>query len=71
MKQKIQITIDNLDDMQSVLRSIELLFQKLIDYYAEHDLKKLITLVLSCSVWFGKVLQILGYSEDDFGEKNE
>jgi len=68
MKEKIQITIENLDDLQGVLKSIELLFQKLIYYYAEHDLKSLNTLVLSCSVWFGKVLRMLGYTEDDFKE---
>jgi hypothetical protein len=68
MKEKIQITIDNLDDIQSVLRSIELLFQKLIYYYGDNDVKKLYTLVLSCSVWFGKVLRILGYTEEDFKE---
>jgi hypothetical protein len=66
MKEKIQITLDNLDDVNSVLRSIELLFQKLIMYYAEHDLKSLNTLVLSCGVWFGKVLRMLGYDEKDF-----
>jgi hypothetical protein len=66
MKEKITITIENLDDMPSVLRSVELLFQKLVDYYTEKDIRNLYTLVLSCSVWFGKILHILGYTEDDF-----
>ena len=68
MKEKIQITIENLDDLQGVLKSIELLFSKLIYYYAEKDPKNLNTLILSCSAWFGKVLRILGYTEDDFKE---
>jgi hypothetical protein len=68
MKEKISITIDNLDDVQSVLKSIELLFQKLIYYYGENDVKKLYTLILSVSAWFGKVLRMLGYTEDDFKE---
>lgn len=68
MKEKIQITIENLDDINAVLRSIELLFQKLILYYGEHDLEKLTTLVISISVWFGKILLFLGYDENNFKE---
>jgi hypothetical protein len=68
MNEKVTITIHNLDDVQGVLKSLELLFQKLIYYYAEKDLNNLKILVLSCSVWFGMVLQKLGYSEDDFKE---
>jgi hypothetical protein len=72
MKEKIQITIENLDDMPSVLKSIELLFQKLIDYYNRVDVKNLNILILSMSVWFGKILRIMGYDENDFkGENNE
>jgi len=62
MKERITITIKDLDDIQSVLESLELLFTKLIYYYEEKDMNKLITLVLSCSVWFGKILQILGFN---------
>lgn len=65
-KERIQITIDNLDDVQSVLRSLELLFQKLIYYYAQRDIKSLNTLVISISVYFGKMLRYLGYNEEDF-----
>ena len=66
MKEKITITIENLDDIQSVSKSLTLLFQKLIYYYPEKDLHNLNILVLSCSVYFGKILQLLGYMEDDF-----
>ena len=65
MKEKIQITIDNLDDIQNVLRSIGLLFQKLIYYYAETDLQKLYTLVLNVSVYFGQILNMLGYRPEN------
>ena len=68
MKEKIQITIENLDDIQNVLKSLELLFQKLIIYYSDKDEEKVNILVLSCSVWFGKMMRILGYDENDFGE---
>ena len=68
MKEKIQITIKDLDDMQNVLRSLELLFKKLILYYADKDVNKLTALVMSCSVYFGQILRKLGYSEDDFKE---
>lgn len=66
MKEKIQITIKDLDDINNVLESLELLFQKLVYYYAEKDIKKLGILILSCSVYFGKMLGIMGYTEEDF-----
>jgi hypothetical protein len=68
MKEKLIITIKDLDDLQGVLKSIELLFQKLITYYADKDTEKFITLILSVSVWFGQILTMLGYTEDDFKE---
>ena len=67
-KERINITIEDLDNLPSVLRSLELLFQKLIYYYADRDLKTLNTLVISISVYFGKILRMLGYTEDDFKE---
>jgi len=66
MKEKIQITIDNLDDMENVLQSLELLFSKLILYYGNKDVSNLNILVLSISSYFGKILKMLGYTEDDF-----
>ena len=66
MKEKIQITIDNLDDMENVLQSLELLFSKLILYYGNKDVSNLNVLVLSISSYFGKILKMLGYTEDDF-----
>jgi len=66
MKEKISITIDNLDDMENVLKSLELLFSKLILYYGNKDVSNLNVLVLSISSYFGKILKMLGYTEDDF-----
>ena len=66
MKEKISITIDNLDDMENVLQSLELLFSKLILYYGNKDVSNLNVLVLSISSYFGKILKMLGYTEDDF-----
>jgi len=66
MKEKLSITIGNLDDMENVLKSLELLFSKLILYYGNKDLKNLNVLVLSISSYFGKILKMLGYTEDDF-----
>jgi len=65
MKDSINIIIEDLDNLPSVLKSIELLFSKLIMYYGEKDLHKLNTLVLSISVYFGKLLTLLGYDEED------
>ena len=65
MKEKINIIIEDLDDIISVLKSIELLFQKLIYYYGETNVENLHTLIVSCSVWFGKILQVLGYDDEN------
>lgn len=69
MKEKLTITINDISDIKGVLASLELLFQKLIYYYAENDLDNLKVFVLSCSVWFGIILQKLGYDENDIEEK--
>lgn len=67
-KERIAITIDNLDDLSSVLKSIELLFQKLVNYYQEKDYKKLCILGLSSYLWFKKVVEWIGYTEKDLQE---
>ena len=64
MKEKIQITLKNLDDIHNVLKNIELLFQKLMFYYADKDIEKLHTLIVSISVWFGNILRALGYDNE-------
>lgn len=66
MKEKISIIIEDLDNVYSVLMSLELLFQKLIYYYMEKDVNKLNIFALSISVYFGQILKMLGYSVDDF-----
>ena len=68
MKEKITITIKDLDDIRGVLKSIELLFNKLIFYYSETNVNNLQTLILTTSVWFGQILKMLGYDENDFKE---
>jgi hypothetical protein len=64
MKEHITITIKNLDNIHSVLGSLELLFKKLMEYYADKDLNNLKILIISCSVWFGMILQKFGYDKD-------
>jgi hypothetical protein len=71
MKEKLTITIRDLDDMENVLKSLELLFSKLIMYYGNKDISNLNVLVLSISSYFGKILKMLGYTEDDFRGINE
>ena len=65
MKEQINIKIENLDDLSSVLKSIELLFQKLVTYYQDKDYKKLCILGLSSYLWFKKVVEWLGYTKKD------
>jgi hypothetical protein len=68
MKEKIQITIENLDDIRSILKSIELLFTKLIYYYADTNTRNLVIFILSVSVCLGQVMTKLGIDEDNYEE---
>lgn len=67
-KEKLTITIQDLDNVENVGGSIELLFAKLITYYANRDLKTLHILALSMGSYFGDLLRTLGYSGQDFKE---
>jgi hypothetical protein len=71
MKEKITIVIEDLDDIQGVFKSLDILFKNIILYYTENDLKKLNTFVLSISSYFGILLGLLGYKEDDFRKEED
>jgi hypothetical protein len=71
MKEKIKITLEDLDDIKKVLKSVQLLFQLLIDYYVKTNIKNLKTLIYGCGVYFGKLLTVLGYDETNMEEENE
>jgi len=71
LKEKVTIVIEDLDDMNGVFKSLNILFRKIILYYTENDLKKLDTFVLSISSYFGILLGLLGYKEDDFRKEEE
>ena len=64
-KERITITIEDLDNIQKVLESLQLLFSKLVIYYSKKDESKLMTLVINCGAYFGKLLVMLGYNEDE------
>lgn len=68
MKEKVAIVIEDLDDIQKVLASLDLLFQKLIYYYLDKDLSKLKLLIVCVSFYFGELLRMIGYDEDDLKE---
>ena len=65
MKEKLAIIIEDLDDIQKVLMSLDLLFQKLIYYYLDKDLNKLRLLVVCVSFYFGELLKMIGYRDDE------
>jgi hypothetical protein len=67
-KERLTITIQDLDNIENVVGSIELLFSKLISYYADKDLKTLHILALSMGAYFGDLLRTLGYSGENFKE---
>lgn len=70
-KKSITITITDLDDLDKVWVALDNLFRTIIIYYIDNDFDKLNRLVLSVSVYFGKMLKLLGYTGEDFEDRNE
>jgi len=68
-KRKINIQIEDLDDVNKVLIAIDNLLRTILEYYIDTDWHKLQIIVMSCSAYFGNILRQLGYKEEDF--KNE
>jgi hypothetical protein len=68
-KRKVSITIDDLDDTKIVFEAIDNLFRTLICHYIDTDFDKLNLFVVSMSVYFGKLLGLLGYREEEFEEE--
>jgi len=64
-KRKVSITIDDLDDTKIVFEAIDNLFHTLICHYIDTDFDKLNLFVVSMSVYFGKLLGLLGYREEE------
>jgi len=68
-KRAINITISNLDDLNSVLNALDNLFKSLLLYYVDKgEDKNIEILVLSASVYFGTLLKGLGYDENNLGD---
>jgi hypothetical protein len=68
-KRAINIHIEDLDDLDKLWVALDNLFRQILEYYIDTDFEKLVKFVLSCSVYFGKLLNILGYSEKDFSNE--
>lgn len=70
-KRSITITIGDLDDLKDVSIALENLFKTILEYYIDKDdeLKSFEWFILSCSVYFGKLLTLMGYDDKDFEEK--
>lgn len=69
MKRKLIITFTDLDDIQKVLSSLEKLFKEILLYYEETDTNKLEIMIMSISAYFGQLLRIGGYEEEDFKDE--
>jgi hypothetical protein len=63
MTEKIQITIEDLDDIQKVLIALDNLFRTLLNHYIDTEWNKLSLVVVSCSVYFGRLHQLIGCKE--------
>lgn len=71
MKKRINITIEDLDNLKNVSIALENLFKTILEYYIDKndELKSFEWFILSCSVYFGKLLTLMGYDNEDFKEK--
>ena len=70
MKEKIVIVLEDLDDIKKTLEGLILLFRKIIEYYIKlENKKKLYSFAVYCSIYFGNLLEELGFSEGDLKDE--
>jgi len=69
MTEKVAITINNLDDFKGVTIALDNLFKRIFAHYvSRNDMNTAIKFVMTCAVYFGVILNELGYNADDLKE---
>jgi hypothetical protein len=70
MKEQIIIKIEDLNDEQQSLEALLQLFEKVLFYYEEKDIKRLNKFVAGMLAYWYLIYQMLQESQDE-GEQNE
>jgi len=66
MKERIVIVLEDLDDIETTLKSLKIFFSKILQHYVnKQSADNLYTFILYCSIYFGNLLQDIGYKSDD------
>jgi hypothetical protein len=67
MKNKISITLTDIDDVNKVLESLDILFRQILEHYIDKgNMKAFSTFIVTVSVYCGRILRLMGYTEKDF-----
>lgn len=65
-KRSIKITITDINDVNKVLESLDVLFRTILEHYIDKsDGKSFSTLIVTISVYCGRLLKFLGYEDKD------
>lgn len=68
-KRSITITITDLDDESKVLAALGNLFSDIFTYYLEeHNTVTFTNILMSCAIYFGKVLREADINPEDYQE---
>ena len=68
MQERINFTLTNLDDVDSTLKQLLVVFEKILYYYTEKDINKFFLFVERCLVYFYMIYRL---SQTSKGETNE
>jgi len=66
IKEQLIIKFEDLNDFEKTLTTLCLCCNKIIEYYAKQNDRRLDDFVLEMSAYFGYILQMLGFDEEDF-----
>lgn len=69
MKEKVTIIIEDLDNFHNVTVALDNLFKRIFTHYvSRNDMNTAIKFVMTCSIYFGAILNELGYNGEDLKE---
>jgi len=65
MKKSVSITISDMDNIDSVLNSLDKLLKTIMLHYIDTDKEKFFSFIISVSVCFGEILNFFGVKPED------
>ena len=71
-KKVITVTISDINDEEKVLKALTNLFSEMFTYYINTGQQdKVYAIAMSCGVYFGQLLRMIGVTPEDINGKNE